>query len=397
MIAGRRSAGLAALWVLGARCATAAATSPAAPGGTLFTTAPGAPGGAGGLRIEQGRPPAEPRPNLRLAYGIELDPQGRPVVQAYAFLLGYVAFSRLGGVYPWPALCEFQWGWNPLARRLEPQRSSGLLRAPECAVRGTVQVTGFLSPRIDVRPAVTVTVEGPRETLELPARVVLHDPKRVSWSGVPVVQAELPSARLEDGRHRLRFAGGFREVGIDGDPGTSLFEDGGDATVEFLVHNRPPRLVSLAAFSGSATLYRGAWRREGPEGATRLVLDRSGAGTPPAGESVVVALEFTVPVTRVRVELRGPGGARRTARIARTDGDDQPVASWRGMLPWPDRRTGEWTFRVTAETPAGVALEPLAGTAVPEVALGRLEPETGACAECRTGPDTAHRLPPAVP
>lgn len=364
----------------------------ASPGATVFTAAVG-PGG--GVRVEHALRPRDGGGNIRLAYGIEVDAQGMPVIQAYSFILSEVVFSRDGGLYPWPALCEYQWGWNPLTRRLVSRCAAGLMQEPECALRGTVAVTGFLSPRIDVKPDVTMTVESERESVPLPVRVVLHDPRRVSWTGIPVIMAELSTTTLEDGEHRLRVDGGFREFRIDGDPATTLFEDGGDATVRFLVHNRPPRLVSLSVFAASATAYRGAWRRV-RTGGLRYVLDRTGgdAVAPPGAqeERAVIELGFSVPVSRVTVEARRAGGGRVTAEITDRGEAAPPAEVWRAAIPWRAWRPGAWTFRITAETDRGIPLEPLAGDTLAEAAMGRLDPDSGRCAACRTGADESHRV-----
>jgi len=334
-----------------------------------------------------------------MAYEMGRDDHGQPLLQARAFLLIDVVFSLTGARDSWPPLCEEYWSWSPLTRRFEqtivaPWSGTG---SPPCVLRGRVFFRGTLTPRADFRPSVSVYVEGEQGAVLVPARVVFEDRWSTDWTGVPVILGEIATTALADGPQRLRVIGGFGDIGIDGNPGTPVFDEGGDASVTFLSQNAPPRLMELTVSAGSDVAYAGTWKRETAPGDGRrlLSLGRSG-GYLGRNTQAIVTFRFSVPVGETRVALRRSDGALipLAPENAGEPGDTGSV--WQADLDASQMGRGRWTFEVSAHDSEGRELERLHGDAVPMSSLGIIQPESGQCDAggnpCDLGPDTVHHI-----
>lgn len=344
----------------------------------------------------------------RLAWAMTTGPGGRPEMQAYAFLLDRVAFSLSSSPDRWPTVCDETFlNWNEVARRFEPfTTASGIVSGtPRCTFRGTIYFKGFLSPRIDIRPEVTVSVEGAQGSVPVPVSVLLDERRSTDWSGIPVFLGEISTTMLADGPQHLRVDGGYREYRVDGNPATPEFEDGGDANTAFIVANHPPRLNELTVRTGGATLYDGGWTPERRITTATLVLTRTGGSIARTSETrnseASVLLRFSVPVTQVAVELRSKDGAWFALPPPVPDEEGDTASGWRATLPLVQLTRGAWTFRVSAHDSDGNPLEHLRGEEIPLAKLGNLDPETGNCVAdghpCDLGVDTVHRLTVTAP
>jgi hypothetical protein len=347
----------------------------------------------------------------RLAWWVQGDRDGHPELKAYSFLLSRVVFSLTDSPARWPSICDQFWNWNDIARRFEPAAaSSGLASGtPQCTFRGTIYFKGWLMPRIDVRPEITVSVEGPQGAVPLDVHLSLDERRSSDLSGFPAFLGEISTTALLDGPQHLRVDGGYREFRIDGNPATPEFEEGGDATTAFLVANHPPRLVELAIREGSATVYDGAWILR-PGTPAILSLTRTGGVTGLLARRHVareakVSLRFSVPVNHVAVELRRSGGTALTLDTPTPLRDpagpkpgesDELSLAWQAILPLGSLKPGEWAWRVSARDADGHALERLTGEDLPLDRLSLLLPDSGNCVcdgqPCRLGPDTSHRI-----
>jgi len=335
----------------------------------------------------------------KMAYEVIKDDAGRPVLQARAFLLVDVVFSLTDARDSWPPLCEEYWSWNPPAGRFEqtvvaPWSGTG---SPPCVLRGRVYFRGILTPRADFRPSVSVYVEGEQGEVPVPVRVVFEDRWSTDWTGVSVILGEIDTTSLADGPQRLRVAGGFGGIGIDGNPGTPEFDPGGDATTTFLSQNAPPRLVELTVSAGSVVAYEGIWMRETSpkDGRKRLVLRRSGGqvGRKTRG---LVTLRFSVPVGEIQAGLRRADGVRIPLAAENADNTGDTGSVWQAGLDPGQLGPGKWTFEVSAHDPDGRGLERLLGGEVPVAGLGILQPDSGECDAggnpCDLGTDTVHSI-----
>jgi len=344
----------------------------------------------------------------RLAWAMTTGPGGRPEMQAYAFLLERVAFSLSSSPDRWPTVCdELFLNWNEVAHRFEPfTTASGIVSGtPRCTFRGTIYFKGFLTPRIDIRPEVAVTIEGAQGSVPVPVSVLLDERRSTDWSGIPVFLGEISTTMLADGPQHLRVNGGYREYRIDGNPATPEFEDGGDANTAFIVANHPPRLTELVVRAGGATLYDGAWSRERRITTDVLSLTRTGGTIERTAErrksEASVLLRFSLPVAQVAVELRSKDGSWFALPPPQPDEEGDTASGWRATLPLEPLTRGTWTFRVSAHDSDGNPLEHLRGEEIPLARLGNLNPDTGACVAggqpCDLGVDTVHRLTVTVP
>jgi len=328
----------------------------------------------------------------RAAYGFTRDADRKPVLQAWAFLLARVLFSRADNPERWPSLCDMFWNWNEATHRFErgAAASAYLSGTPNCAFRGTVYLKGELMPRTAWLPGLAVAVEGPEGSLPLPVRTFLDGRTSGEWSGVPVFLGAIATTEFDDGVHRLRVTGGWRELEVDGDPATTEFEEGGDATVAFLVQNGPPRLRELVVRAGAATVYTGGWRWT-PGGIERAEAGGTLTGT---GRAVAVTMRFTVPVTGVRLVLRRDGGGRVEPAAPRPA--DPDGLEWTAVVEPGRLRAGAWTLAVTASDAEGHGLQAPSGDAVTRVDLPVIDPDSGACLDrglpCRPAEDASHRL-----
>ncbi len=208
-----------------------ALTATAAPS-PVTRTATGRPGYAAApvTRTETGR----------MAYAMVKGKDGGPTLDMAAFLLTRVAFSHSDDPDRWPAVCDRSWNWDELAHRFVPltTASAYLSGTPNCVFTGTIYFKCWLMPRTEVWPSFTVSVEGAQGIVAVPVTVRLDDRQRADWSGIPVILGAISTTGLADGPQRLRVNGGWRDIGVDGNPATPEFEEGGDGTVTFTVRNR---------------------------------------------------------------------------------------------------------------------------------------------------------------
>jgi hypothetical protein len=259
-----------------------------------------------------------------------------------------------------------------------------------------VYAKGTLIPRSDVRPSVSVYVEGEQGSVLLPVRILLDERRSTDWTGIPVFLCEISTTMLADGPQHLRVVGGYRDYEIDGNPGTPEFEEGGDTSISFVVQNGPPRLEEVTVLAGSATAYDGEWKR----GKDELVLTRAGGEVAwprdATGAQGTATFRFSVPVGQVEAVLQRGDGAQVALAPAHVDGTDTLATVWSAQLDAGDIGRGEWTFRVSARDPAGHALERLPGDVVPLSSLGVIRQDSGGCIAkgkpCSLGTDSVHHL-----
>ena len=344
----------------------------------------------------------------RMAYQVAKDEKGNPFLEASAFLVMEVAFYLTNAMNPWPPICDESWAWNAAMRGfvLLTSASPPSATTPPCVFRGTVFFKGTLLPRIDVTPSVSVVVSGAQGDIPVPVRVTYEMRSSLDWTGTPVFLGELSTTVLADGLQRFHITGGYREIEIDGNPGTPEFEEGGDNSVSFLVQNAPPRLMELTVLTGStsASAYTGVWNREPSPGGDSLVLRREGGRivrVPGSGESPVLSLVFSVPVCGVRIEMRKSDDSWFSVDAENADGTTDVASVWTAHLD-PDQLTdGRWSFRISARDSADRPLERLRGTRIPARQLGTIQPESGACLAdgkpCDLGPDETHSITVARP
>ncbi|MEK7477366.1 MAG: hypothetical protein AAB152_17230 [Candidatus Coatesbacteria bacterium] len=371
------------------------AAAPPAPASAITATTWS---GAGQIRYGATRAPGGG--GSRLAWRMTKDEDGKPFLEAYAFLLMETTFSLTGELYPWPVICDQYWSWDGVHHGFVLVSAGWNGAETPCTFQGTVYFKATLIPRSDVRPVVTVSVEGAQGSVPVPVRILLDERRQTDWTGIPVVLGQISTTELADGFQRLRVTGGWREYQVDGNPGTTDFEGGGDANIAFVVQNGPPRLTGVTVLTGSATAYDGSWTRDGVLPAGRLIFTRTGGtvawprgATGPQG---LASFRFSVPVGQVTVELRRADGTAVGLDPGHAEGTGDLADAWTAILDAGDIPRGDWTFRVSARDSAGRELEPLRGDAVPLADLGTIEPGTGNCVAhgqpCRLGADTAHRI-----
>ena len=175
----------------------------------------------------------------RVAYAVVKDKDGKASLTAYAFMLTRVAFSLTDSPDRWPAICDQFWIWNDVDRRFEltANASANASGTPQCTFKGTVYFKGYLMPRFDLRPVITVAVEGAQGSVPIPVSVLLEGRTNLDWSGVPVFLGAISTTMLADGPQRLHVNAYYREIEIDANPATPGFEPGGDANITFVVKN----------------------------------------------------------------------------------------------------------------------------------------------------------------